>query len=58
MTTLSNERDRTMIVRSATPTPPMELLFIACGHKGVRTGALLRGKLPMLCPACNAKGKT
>jgi len=57
MTTLSNERDRTHIVRSATPTPPMELLYINCGHKGVRAGGLFRrikgaGELPMRCPAC------
>jgi hypothetical protein len=54
---LSNERDRTHIVRSATPTPPMDLLYIACGHKGVRSGGFFRGGLPMRCPACNQKGK-
>jgi hypothetical protein len=53
----SNERDRTMIVRSATPTPPLELLYIACSHKGVRQGGMFRGGLPMLCPKCNQKGK-
>jgi hypothetical protein len=58
MNKLSSVRDRTHIVRSATPTPPMELLFIGCHHKGVRTGALMRGKLPMLCPKCNSKEKT
>jgi hypothetical protein len=32
-------------------------LQFMCSHKGARTGALFRGKLPMLCPACNAKEK-
>jgi hypothetical protein len=53
---LSNERDRTMIVRSATPTPPMLRLFL-CGHKSSTTGAKLRGTLAMLCATCNQKGK-
>jgi hypothetical protein len=33
-----------------------KLLFM-CSHKGERAGALFQGKLPMLCPACNAKEK-
>jgi hypothetical protein len=45
-----------MIVRSATPTPAMDRLFL-CGHKGSTTGAKLRGTLAMLCPKCNQKGK-
>ena len=32
-----------------------KLLFF-CGHKSSTTGARMRGKLPMLCAACNTKG--
>ena len=32
-------------------------LKFMCSHKGARTGALFRGKLPMLCPSCNSKEK-
>lgn len=32
-------------------------LRFLCNHKGERAGALFRGKLPMLCAACNTKGK-
>ena len=57
MTTLSNTRDLTAVVRCAQPSPHMMLLYLACGHKGLRAGGLFRGKLPMRCPACNAKEK-
>lgn len=29
-------------------------LAFQCGHKGVRAGALLRGRLLMRCPSCVA----
>ena len=52
----SSTRDLTAVVRSAQPTPQMLLAYF-CGHKGLRAGALFRGKLPMRCPACNVKEK-
>ena len=57
MTTLSNTRDLTAVVRCAQPSPHMLLLYLTCGHKGLRAGGKFRGKLPMLCPACNVKEK-
>jgi hypothetical protein len=38
--------------RVAQPSPPLELLYIACSHKGPRSGGRFRGGLPMLCPGC------
>ena len=54
---MNNVRDLTHVVRSATPTAHMLLAYIQCGHKGLRSGAIFRGKLPMLCPACVDKMK-
>ena len=55
----SGSRDVSCISRSATPTPPRELLFL-CGCKGLRAGAQIKrikgvGELLMRCPKCNAK---
>ena len=33
-----------------------KLLYL-CGHKGSHTGGRMRGRLPMLCAACNSKEK-
>ena len=57
MTTLSNTRDLTAVVRFAQPSPHMMLLYVTCGHKGLRAGGVFRGHLPMRCPACNVKEK-
>ena len=59
MTTLSNTRDLTAVVRCAQPSPHMLMTYL-CGkpqHKGLRTGGLFRGKIGILCPACNMKEK-
>jgi hypothetical protein len=56
MNQVRNSRDLTMRQPPAGVGMCHKLQFM-CHHKGARTGALFRGKLPMLCPACNAKGK-
>jgi hypothetical protein len=56
MNQVRNSRDLTMRQPPAGVGMCHKLQFM-CHHKGARTGALFRGKLPMLCPACNQKGK-
>ena len=56
MTIFSTTRDLTAIQRSATPTPPMELLFL-CNHKSRREGAHIKrikgiGEVLWRCAAC------
>lgn len=41
---------------AAGPGMSAQLLFM-CSHKGGRAGALMRGRVPMKCAACVAKGK-
>ena len=57
----SPHKDLTHKQPAAGPGMSAQLLFM-CGtakepHKGGRTGALMRGRVPMKCAACVAKGK-
>lgn len=61
LNTFSPARDLTHKQPAAGVGMSVQLLFM-CGtakepHKGGRTGALMRGKIPLRCPACVAKGK-
>jgi hypothetical protein len=51
-TAFSPARDLTAHQPKAGAGIPALLMFIRCGHKGGRAGALMRGRLPMLCAAC------
>lgn len=51
----SATRDLTSTLRVTVPTGPHPLLYL-CGHKGLRAGGVLRGRLLLRCPKC-AKGK-
>ena len=56
----SSVADVSAVLRCAQPSLPQPLMYL-CGtanqpHKGLRAGGMFRGKLPMRCPACNAKG--
>lgn len=58
MNSRSNVRDLTHIARMAEPSPEILLMYL-CGtaktpHKGGRLGGIMRGRLPMVCPACVA----
>lgn len=54
--TYSSARDRTHQLQAPGAGVPITLMFM-CGHKSGRTGALMRGRIPMRCAACVAKGK-
>jgi hypothetical protein len=56
MNTYSNARDRTHQQPARGEGIPPLLLFM-CNHKGGRTGAEMRGRIPMRCAACVAKGR-
>jgi hypothetical protein len=53
----SPARDLTMKQPAAGPGMSAQLLFM-CQHKGGRTGALMRGRIPYRCANCVAKDKT
>ena len=52
----TGQRDMTMRQPPAGLGMCHKLLFM-CGHKASTTGAMMRGKVPMRCGACNTKGK-
>lgn len=43
--------------RTAEPSIPHPLLYVTCGHKGLRTGGLFLRGVPMRCPACTAAAR-
>lgn len=51
MQRFSSFRDLTGTQPSVQPGHAPTLFFL-CGHKGLRSGAELRGQLLMRCPAC------
>jgi hypothetical protein len=51
----STARDITHKQPAAGAGIPALLLFIGCGHKGGRTGSVMRGRLPMWCASCAEK---
>jgi hypothetical protein len=52
----SQARDLTHKQQAPGPGMSVQLLFM-CSHKGGRVGAEMRGRIPMRCAACVAKGK-
>ncbi len=53
----SPARDLTALQPAGGGGMDMRLYFVACGHKGLRAGALLKGHMPYRCAACVAKDK-
>lgn len=47
----SAKRDLTASLRIAVPTGPL-LMLAMCGHKTVRAGAEMRGRIVWRCAAC------
>ena len=57
MNNYSSARDLTLKQPMTGGGSDMRMSFVACGHKGLRAGALMKGHMPWRCAACVAKGK-
>ena len=52
MSRYSSAPDMSMKGHTASPGMAITPSFVACGHKGARAGAFMRGHIPWRCAKC------